>query len=315
MAQLVCNMCLNIIDLELSISCSTCSNVFHVDCLNFDRSKHEYPWFCGECMSRLLSFNHLSDDLEFMNVLLDRHMNGHDTSSMGVNYNVFENFSQVTFSTDGENALTEINDPDNQYYNELLSNLTINCEYYTEDSFIKKMKLVSTDKTKFSLLHLNVRSIPKNFNNFLTYLETLQYQFSVIGISETWLKDHNVNCYFIDGYKSEHNYRKEKAGGGVSLFVKSYIDYIIRNDLTVMNSHIETLFIELPKCNISDKNVIIGVIYRPPNSQNSQIDLFNETMNNILDKLRTENKICYLWVTLTSICILVEKIMINLLSF
>ena len=39
------------------------------------------------------------------------------------------------------------------------------------------------------------------------------------------------------------------------------------------------------------RNVLIGVIYRPPNQD---ILLFNEKLNNIMNDVRMENKICYL---------------------
>jgi hypothetical protein len=39
------------------------------------------------------------------------------------------------------------------------------------------------------------------------------------------------------------------------------------------------------------KNIIGGVIYRPPNSK---YDLFENKMNQILGKIDQENKICYL---------------------
>jgi aminoglycoside phosphotransferase family enzyme len=39
------------------------------------------------------------------------------------------------------------------------------------------------------------------------------------------------------------------------------------------------------------KNMIIGVIYRPPNGN---IDLFETKFNQLLSKIDKENKICYL---------------------
>ena len=51
-------------------------------------------------------------------------------------------------------------------------------------------------------------------------------------------------------------------------------------------------FIELDKKEVTgNKNVIIGVIYRPPNSN---LDTFFEYMNVVLEKKKKENKLCYL---------------------
>ncbi len=43
--------------------------------------------------------------------------------------------------------------------------------------------------------------------------------------------------------------------------------------------------------NNNGKNIIVGVIYRPPNGN---FEIFKNTMNEILDKIGRENKLCYL---------------------
>ena len=39
------------------------------------------------------------------------------------------------------------------------------------------------------------------------------------------------------------------------------------------------------------KNIVIGVIYRPPNAK---METFQNAINKILEKIEKENKICYL---------------------
>ena len=39
---------------------------------------------------------------------------------------------------------------------------------------------------QFSVLHLNIRSIKKNFENFKLFLNSINFTFSVICLSETW---------------------------------------------------------------------------------------------------------------------------------
>ena len=54
----------------------------------------------------------------------------------------------------------------------------------------------------------------------------------------------------------------------------------------------ESVFIEVPNSSIGlSKNVIIGVIYRPPGSN---ISNFNDTFTSILDIIKAEKKFCYL---------------------
>jgi hypothetical protein len=52
---------------------------------------------------------------------------------------------------------------------------------------------------------------------------------------------------------------------------------------------IETRFIEV--LNSHGKNIIIGVVYRPPNGN---FDSFKNLMNEILENVNRENKLCYL---------------------
>ena len=54
----------------------------------------------------------------------------------------------------------------------------------------------------------------------------------------------------------------------------------------------ESIFIEIDKHVFNkNSNIVIGVIYRPPNTD---INCFNESLNVILDKLKNENKLCFL---------------------
>ena len=81
-------------------------------------------------------------------------------------------------------------------------------------------------------------------------------------------------------------------GGGVSLYIDESMEYIVREDLCLMNNTVESLFIEIDKDTINKKmNCIVGVIYRPPDTD---VKLFNEKMNEILSCIKTEKKLAYL---------------------
>ena len=70
--------------------------------------------------------------------------------------------------------------------------------------------------------------------------------------------------------------------------MQNSIEYFVRTDFSYLNAHIETIFIEIDKEQIGkDKNVIVGVIYRPPDTD---IKIFNEYASELLDKNRSENK-------------------------
>ena len=84
--------------------------------------------------------------------------------------------------------------------------------------------------------------------------------------------------------------RFNKTGGGVGIYIADHLKYKTRTDLTsIVENTIESLFIEI--ITTVGKNIIVGVIYRPPGNK---IDSFEIEMNEILTKIDKENKICYL---------------------
>ena len=58
--------------------------------------------------------------------------------------------------------------------------------------------------------------------------------------------------------------------------------------MSLMLPFIETLFIEL---SINQKNYIIGLVYRRPNED---IDIFNVTLNNLIEPIRNKNEVILL---------------------
>ena len=81
--------------------------------------------------------------------------------------------------------------------------------------------------------------------------------------------------------------REGKRGGGVAFYIHEHLNFKIRSDISFKEC--ETLFIEIE--NIKDKNIIVGLIYRPPNSH---VDLFYEDIEHFFDILSQENKQLYL---------------------
>ena len=136
---------------------------------------------------------------------------------------------------------------------------------------------------------MNIRSLPKNFDQMRNYLQTLHSDFSVIGLSETWLKNSDMpfNIYSIPGYQLETNSRSGRVGGGVGLYVSSDLHYTVRLDLSHSTDLFESIFIEVE--NHNNKNIIAGVIYRPPSAPFNDFML---TLQDLQDCIASENKNC-----------------------
>ena len=67
----------------------------------------------------------------------------------------------------------------------------------------------------------------------------------------------------LPGYNALHQIRKNRRGGGISIFVHELLPFKKREDLGVNSEAVESLSIEIlnKKC----KNIILNRIYRPPN--------------------------------------------------
>ena len=278
------------------LKCSICKNILHLNCISgltkkdnifVDRSTMT-DWICPTCVSVIFPYNHFTENDDFLNALADDWR-----SDLCIPYHFIQNddrvFQPFELNVDTNTPLSDI-DPDLQYYqNQYPSNIP--CDYYLEDHFNKRTFNLEIDNKSFSLIHSNIRSIPKNLQNFESYLSNLNHDFSIIALSETWLKDHTVDLYNMKGYSSEHKYRKSRSGGGVSLYIMDSIEYCVREDLSIQNQYIESLFIEIGKDGINKtKNVIVGVIYRPPDTD---LRIFNEHIQELLSSIKSENKFTY----------------------
>ena len=144
---------------------------------------------------------------------------------------------------------------------------------------------------QFSILHLNIRSIKNFFENFKLFLNSINFTFSVICLSETWWDDLATTLKSLcklPSYKINHQARGDRKGGGVSIYVRKSLDFKIRPYLSINNVDIESLTIEILSDN--KRNTLVNALYRPPNGQ---IEPF-VFLNNIFSKIKTSNKLFHI---------------------
>ena len=130
------------------------------------------------------------------------------------------------------------------------------CNYYTPSEFNVHLK----NNDEFSLIHLNARSLHKNFDNISEFLSTLNNNFSVIAISETWISGTPIIPFQLDGYDFVNFDRITGRGGGVCFFVKNDINFSVRNYIFLSadtETTCEYLFIDLFRH--EKDNLTIGV--------------------------------------------------------
>ena len=146
------------------------------------------------------------------------------------------------------------------------------------------------------MLNINARSILSKIDEIVTLLHIIKVQcnftFDLICIEESWLNENTEQLAAIPGYNLITEPKKpNKIGGGLCIYIKESIRYIVRNELFQLkdNSKYDGLIVEL--YNISnDKNVILGVLYHSP-SFATQTEFINK-MDTVIRKIDTENKDC-----------------------
>ena len=171
-----------------------------------------FPLGCVNSVISLFPFNWLDGD-EFLSVI-------RKCSSEYLEF--YENIEDVLqiIENDEENTRLHIYDldPDQNSYNDYIPTIKSDCKDFNEDSFNDNFTKTSSKhrENPVSFCHINIRSAPKSFEHFLT---NLKCDFTFIGLTETWLTKYNENLYNISGYDSVGNYRREKRGGGISLYI------------------------------------------------------------------------------------------------
>lgn len=227
---------------------------------------------CDDCI-HVLPFNHYKSDDEFKFQLLSFFKLNRD-----IEYNKFISMKLNPF---------EMNDLvlDKWFYD--LENETcierVKSNYIFPDEFNNMLTGNSDDL--FSLLHVNARSLIRNFDNFSYFLGSIQHNFSVIGISETWFQPNtNTDMFSIPGYTLVNVNRCNKIGGGVCIYVNNDFDFEIYQDVSFCSDVCDSLFLEL-NCT-KRKSVIIGCVYKPPNVN---LTSFNEKMQEYLNLIDRNN--------------------------
>ncbi|ELT91067.1 hypothetical protein CAPTEDRAFT_205841 [Capitella teleta] len=145
----------------------------------------------------------------------------------------------------------------------------------------------------FSLIHLNNTGANTNPGSIKLYLEGLQHNFSVIGVSEKRLDSLELE---VKGqrYRSEHLRCDHREGGGLSLYVKAGLKYRRLNRLDEAKDDLECMFIEIYRSNFtSNCSVVLGIIHRPPKGSKDIFMEFYTRLSRKLDALqRTRLKRC-----------------------
>ena len=156
-----------------------------------------------------------------------------------------------------------------------------NCDYLDNDE-LKDIKITKND---LSILQLNIRGLINKQIELSKILNTSnKKKIDVVILSETWLNNTSIAKVTIPGYDFVGEHRINKKGGGVGILINSELKYKVRDDLKITSEIFENCSIEI-KTNTA--NIIIGSIYRPPNTNQKeflkQFDTYVDSINSNLE--------------------------------
>ena len=260
----ICSICnINLKKKDDSIQCNLCNNWIHkIKCSKLNEEefnefssgrKKDDDWYCSICCQSSLPFYNL-------------------------NLNQF-NVESLRLSNQISNDLTIIPD-------ENLNNLAINCNL-SSDIINMDLKLIDkSDNIEFitpinskyhdldyfnnlnhnrisslNIIHTNLASISKHFDDLSLTLSLLNADFHIIAITEHKIhKDippiKNIN---LIGYYPFHYQPTNTTHGGAGFYIKKSLVFNKRDDLSFNSTgDFETCFIEIIIPN--KKNVIVGCI-------------------------------------------------------
>ena len=133
------------------------------------------------------------------------------------------------------------------------------------------------------------------YEEIRTMLSTNPRPVDILGLSETFLDDKTsgLSIYNIQGYHTPiRRDRPMKKEGGLMIYVNSAIEYTRHEDLESENGEVEIVWIELQLAKA--KNVLVGYIYRPPNTKANTDQLITENVENALSYATGKNLNFYL---------------------
>ena len=167
-----------------------------------------------------------------------------------------------------------------------LSEVLESCRAFTCQEFKKLIQSIKTeDDPLISSLFLNIDGNKTNFNTFLAELKRMNYDFPIIGLAETNTDQPLKDLFQIKNYTSfyQSTLRGKLKGSGVSIYVKNDLNASVIDNLCHCNPDIESLFVEISN---APKPVIYGIIYRPPNGEETK---FFDTLRKIHEALPKDN--------------------------
>ena len=206
------------------LTCIICFDCCHVPCslLTYEQNpaalKFQEPYYCQNCLSKNLRFQGVPD--------------------IQLAFSRLDHIYSCNLSNPDAYDIPKVHNP------------------YFSISGMNQMFTKAT--TNFSVFHLNIRSLAKNFYKLQDFVSILDEAPSSIAICETWLNSRfAIGEIQVQNYTFIHKPSSTRAGG-VGLYIQNCLNYSVCHDICMPSSNCESLWVKI-KTN-SSKFIYLGVI-------------------------------------------------------
>ena len=156
---------------------------------------HRNDWYCSCCLVDLFPFNNLENETD-------------SPASGSLRYLSDKMFLPFELNDSDHQFGNDSIDPDLNYFRSFNHCFSC-CNYFVESSFNSEIEKCLSMKQHFSMSHLIIRSLRKNVCSFEILLDGLEHKFSLLGVTETCLKDDDCDLYDIEGYNKLEKHRQK----------------------------------------------------------------------------------------------------------
>ena len=286
-----CSVCLKKVTGKETLACASCYHWVHKKCIGKFNDRSDYqnflhyysskPWDCPICVSTMLPFV-LMDNDEFYMLLLDM-----NTAPMYCNK---EKFLQICTKLKDVDFFDDLDNDTEQ--NKYLNNIDPDINYPIKDTCtytIDTENITVQSCKELSMMTFNIRSIKRNFDNFVNFLCKLKCKIHIICLTESWLGPlDNIDDFELNGYQTPifQNRLGNFHGGGVITYIHRDIEkhrYV--KNMSFVDEYNHCLATEIT---VNNKASTFLNIYRSPNNLNN---CFLDKFEPVIDIAKS--KICY----------------------
>ena len=155
-------------------------------------------------------------------------------------------------------------------------------------------KQISVNEKNLNIVHVNIRSIKKNFDDLLVFLQAFElYCCDILVLSECFrITGEDFN---IPGYKFHYNNATYNKNDGVIIYTKNSLN------VQIMDYKLSNSLVTISKITLKIQNITFGItcVYRPPST--NDVNFVRDIEDHFTNKLENQIEI-FLGDTNINIC-------------